>query len=101
MSNERIDLTQFEGLMESIVICKEEYIKGQDSLLEDCQTLKDRMQIILAELKRCYEEIDALHSITQDWVKIETFTDDGKDLFVDMEDSDGNCFSGYINRASK
>ena len=47
--HERIDLTQFEELMESIVICEEEYIKGQDSLLEDCQTLKDRMQIILAE----------------------------------------------------
>lgn len=56
---------------------------------------------LLAELKRCYEEIDALRSITQDWVKIETFTDDGKDLSVDMEDSDGNCFSGYINRASE
>jgi hypothetical protein len=52
-------------------------------------------------LKRCYEEIDALRSIAQDWVKIETFTDDGKDLSVDMEDSDGNCFSGYINRASE
>tara|TARA_B100001939_G_scaffold309197_1_gene290382 strand:- start:3947 stop:4207 length:261 start_codon:yes stop_codon:yes gene_type:complete len=59
--SERIDLPQFEGLMESIVICEEEYIKGQDSLLEDCQTLKDRMQIVLAELKRCYEEIDRLN----------------------------------------
>ena len=59
------------------------------------------MHDALEELKRCYEEIDALRSITQDWVKIETFTDDGRDLFVDMEDSDGNCFSGYINRASE
>ena len=56
---------------------------------------------LIAELKRCYEEIDALRSIAPSWVKIETFTDDGKDLFVDMEDSDGNCFSGYINRAYK
>ena len=63
MNNERIDLTQFEGLMESIVICEEEYIKGQDSLLEDCQTLKDRMQIILAELKRCYERLDWLQQV--------------------------------------
>jgi len=61
--SDRIDLTQFEGLMESIVICEEEYIKGQDSLLEDCQTLKDRMQIILAELKRCYEKIDWLQQV--------------------------------------
>lgn len=58
--HERIDLTRFEELMESIVICEEEYIKGQDSLLEDCQTLKDRMQIILAELKKSYETIDYL-----------------------------------------
>ena len=61
----------------------------------------EEFEDIIAELKRCYEEIDALRSITQDWVKIETFTDDGKDLSVDMEDSDGNCFSGYINRASE
>ena len=60
MSNERIDLAQLEELMESIVICEEEYIKGSDNLLEDCQTLKDRMQIVLAELKRCYEKIDWL-----------------------------------------
>ena len=52
---------------------------------------------LIAELKRSYEEIDALRSIIQDWVKIETFSDDGKDLFVDMEDSDGNCFSGYLD----
>lgn len=56
--NNRIDLNQFEELMESIVICEEEWIKGQDSLLEDCQTLKDGMQIILDELKRCYQELD-------------------------------------------
>jgi hypothetical protein len=60
MSNERIDLTQFEELIKSIVICEEEYIKGQDSLLEDCQALKDRMQIILSELKRCYEREDMI-----------------------------------------
>jgi hypothetical protein len=62
MSN-RIDLTQLEELMESIVICEEEYIKGSDNLLEDCQTLKDRMQIILAELKRCYDKIDWLQKV--------------------------------------
>ena len=64
--HERIDLTQFEELMESIVICEEEYIKGQDSLLEDCQTLKDRMQIILAELKKSYETIDYLATHAMD-----------------------------------
>ena len=66
MSN-RIDLTQLEELMESIVICEEEYIKGSDNLLEDCQTLKDRMQIILAELKRCYEEIDEVTKWKDHW----------------------------------
>ena len=58
--SKRIDLNQFEELIESIVICEEEYIKGQDSLLEDCQTLKDRMQIILAELKKHYELLDEI-----------------------------------------
>ena len=72
--NKRIDLTQFEGI----------WPVGSDYLL-------------IAELKRSYEEIDALRSIIQDWVKIETFSDDGKDLFVDMEDSDGNCLSGYLD----
>ena len=51
----RIDIDKYEELIESIVICEEEYINGSDNLLEDCQTLKDKMQIILAELKRCYE----------------------------------------------
>ena len=68
--SKRIDLTQFEELIESILICKEEYIKGQDNLLEDCQTLKDRMQIILAELKKMYaredELLDALRIIRDD-----------------------------------
>ena len=45
--------------------------------------------------------MDALRSIVKDWVKIEAFTDDGKGLIVDMEDEDGNCFSGYINRTSE
>ena len=64
-------MNQFEKLIESIVICEEEYIKGQDEpVLEDCQTLKDRMQIILAELKRMYaredELLDALRIIRDD-----------------------------------
>ena len=67
--SKRIDLNQFE-LIESIVICEEEYIKGQDSLLEDCQTLKDNMQIALAELKRMYkreaELLEALQIIRDD-----------------------------------
>ena len=68
--SKRIDLNQFEELIESIVICEEEYIKGQDSLLEDCQALKDKMQIALAELKRMYareeELLDALRIIRDD-----------------------------------
>ena len=89
MSNERIDL---------------EYLLEEDSLLQDLnwsiarfEQVEKLVKQMTAELKRCYEEIDALRSITQDWVKIETFTDDGKDLSVDMEDSDGNCFSGYLD----
>ena len=105
MSNERIDLTQFEGINEWEVEKRPDggyAIKtGRDNFsLEEAETIV-KLPTLIAELKKCYEEIDALRSITQDWVKIETFTDDGKDLSVDMEDSDGNCFSGYINRASE
>ena len=120
MSNERIDLTQFEGISpakEWGLVYPERpqrtCVQTGDGLYhphcraDDIEVRRANMALmaagpdLLAELKRCYEEIDALRSITQDWVKIETFTDDGKDLSVDMEDSDGNCFSGYINRASE
>jgi hypothetical protein len=133
MSNERIDLTQFERLPKKMEIKWHEHpLYGARYLVQISEPktpwavgsiapdyephgvyAKDKIEQekmakmfaatpdLIAELKRCYEEIDALRSITQDWVKIETFTDDGKDLSVDMEDSDGNCFSGYINRASE
>lgn len=97
MSNERIDLTHYERLTEH-------GLRGVATVWRKDVSHEFDVPYVLgliAELKRCYEEIDALRSITQDWVKIETFTDDGKDLSVDMEDSDGNCFSGYINRASE
>ena len=58
------------------------------------------VQPLIAELKRCYEELDRAQCfIQQRWVKFESYTDDGKDLFVDMEDDDGNRFSGWIDRA--
>ena len=122
MSNEseRIDLTQFEGHTEGnwcisddgngLIKTDEFWIRlfepyCDDGITEDEDTINKELMVsapdLIAELKRCYEEIDALRSIAPSWVKIETFTDDGKDLFVDMEDSDGNCFSGYINRAYK
>ena len=97
MSNERIDLTRFEWMISDH---RKEAEEKTGITLLDLDAIAMVPEFI-AELKRCYEEIDALRSITQDWVKIETFTDDGKDLSVDMEDSDGNCFSGYINRASE
>ena len=110
MSNEsenRIDLTQFEGRTEGSWLERTGgnmarwIVRGQFLENDANEALICAAPDLLAELKRCYEEIDARRSITQDWVKIETFTDDGKDLSVDMEDSDGNCFSGYINRASE
>jgi hypothetical protein len=99
MSNKRIDLTQFESEKEWDLTGFDWLAKQADS--EYVANAVRQTPTLIAELKKCYEEIDALRSITQDWVKIETFTDDGKDLSVDMEDSDGNCFSGYINRASE
>ena len=72
--SKRIDLNQFGGKSDrkhcNFTHLEEEYIKGQDNLLEDCQTLKDRMQIILAELKKMYaredELLDALRIIRDD-----------------------------------
>ncbi len=67
--------------------------------LTQMEAVKDLPKLI-AELKRCYEELDRAQCfIQQGWVKIESYTDDGKNLFVDMEDDDGNRFSGWINRA--
>ena len=96
MSNKRIDLTQLENQYKKEI--EHNSFHAPDSDKDDNLFVIGEL---IAELKRCYEEIDALRSITQDWVKIETFSDDGKDLSVNMEDSDGNCFSGYINRASE
>ena len=82
---------------------KKKYIKcHHERLLRvNVFTTESVVRELIAELKRCYEEMDALRSIVKDWVKIEAFTDDGKGLIVDMEDEDGNCFSGYINRTSE
>ena len=94
--NERIDTSKYEGHALSL----ESVLSGYftiEQIKEVDKTLMEDAPEILADLKRSYEEIDALRSIIQDWVKIETFSDDGKDLFVDMEDSDGNCFSGYLD----
>ena len=51
-----IDTDKYEKLIESIVICEEEYIKGSDNLLEDSQRLKDCSMRLLAEVKRLQKE---------------------------------------------
>ena len=127
MSNERINLTQFEGItptqwrvdyeavgdIKIVLYVKSDWTAHGNfviAVLEDAPdgeyTEADANAIaavpdLIAELKRCYEEIDRLRPIAQDWVKLDAHTDDGKCLILDMEDSDGNCFSGYINRASE
>ena len=57
MSNERIDLTQFEESFGSLL----DAVLGGTCTLEDGEGhLHDRMQVILAELKRCYKQNDLL-----------------------------------------
>ena len=46
------DTDKYEKLIESIVICEEEYINGSDNLLEDSQRLKACAIELLAEAKR-------------------------------------------------
>ena len=64
MSNERIDLTQFEGITEWEVEKRPDggyAIKtGRDNFsLEEAETLA-KLPNLIAELKRCYEELDSL-----------------------------------------
>jgi|TARA_Y100000015_G_scaffold40680_1_gene45886 uncharacterized protein with HEPN domain len=55
MSNERIDLTEFEDLQHSWRTRSGIY----DELFS--QWIGDRKEEIMAELKRCYEELDLAH----------------------------------------
>jgi len=56
MSNERIDLTQFEGIEDRIKHCQECIYPAED-LLQDLALIAPNL---IAELKRRYEEIDGL-----------------------------------------
>ena len=54
MSNERIDLTQFEEIEARIKQCQKGFYPAEDLL----QELAHHAPSLLAELKRCYEELD-------------------------------------------
>ena len=54
MSNERIDLTQFEGIEDRIKHCQEGIYPAED-LLQELALIAPNL---IAELKRCYEMID-------------------------------------------
>ena len=58
MSNERIDLTQFEDY--------NAWDFYQDKILETEPNLGIMMLALIAELKRCYEEIDRVRAIAED-----------------------------------
>jgi len=55
MSNERIDLTQFEESFGSLLGA---VLDGTCTLEDGEGHLHDRMQVILTELKRCYDFIE-------------------------------------------
>ena len=67
MSNERIDLTQFEEIEARIKQCQKGFYPAEDLL----QELAHHAPSLLAELKRCYEEIDSLKGelafVRQNW----------------------------------
>ena len=60
MSNKRIDLTQFEEIEARIKQCQKGFYPAEDLL----QELAHHAPSLLAELKRCYEEIDYLNALT-------------------------------------
>ena len=85
MSNERIDLTQFEGIREDWLYQEvkdsgnSEYATVNGGKFSDILFFIDRVEIseaelkaltmvpdLIAELKRCYEEIDRVRSIAED-----------------------------------
>ena len=67
MSNKRIDLTQFEEIEARIKQCQKGFYPAEDLL----QELAHHAPSLLAELKRCYEEIDSLKGelafVRQNW----------------------------------
>ena len=70
MSNERIDLTQFEGIgkweVEKRLDGGYAIKTGRDNFsLEEAETIA-KLPSLIAELKRCYEEIDRVRSIAED-----------------------------------
>ena len=73
-----IDTDKYEAHIKDIVICEEEWIKGQDSLVEDSRRLKDTALKLLAEVKRLREGIDDIANNMEaaDPVYLQGFVDD-------------------------
>ena len=66
MSNERIDLTQFEDM-----VAEEECLNlGGANGYDMC----DMARTLIAELKRCYEEIDKLRGYLRVWSPVADLT---------------------------
>ena len=82
MSNKRIDLTQFEEIEARIKQCQKGFYPAEDLL----QELAHHAPSLLAELKRCYEEIDSLKGelafVRQNW------NDAVDDVIGEEEDED-------------
>jgi len=71
MSTERIDLSQFDGMKEWEVEKQPDggyAIKtGRDNFsLEEAETIA-KLTTLIAELKRCYERIDYLESVAEEY----------------------------------
>lgn len=65
MNNERIDLTQFEGLATR---------EGSPSYRAAYYSAEKILPDLIAELKRCYEEIDKLRGALRVWSPIAELT---------------------------
>ena len=70
MSNERIDLTPFEGIGEWKVLeywdedeARYEIRTGRDNHSEHEAEVIAKLPTLIAELKRCYEELDVLEEL--------------------------------------
>jgi len=71
MSNERIDLTQYEGMSDDWEVVPQpdgEYaiVTGRDNSSLDEANIIAKLPSLIAELKRSYEEIDRVRAIAED-----------------------------------
>ena len=97
MSNERIDLTQFENISSE----GWEYLSDESRNINDAAL--DKIPDLIAELKRCYEELDRKNKLLEELDRCPTCGKEGvwftADTDAEFDDECRRC--GRDNKASE